>query len=72
MSTITFIYHKGIQNRRVLIVGLIVLLSAAVTTGFVWMHTDQVIAPPGLRVMDALWRFFVCRCPDFPDLLSSF
>jgi len=63
MSTITSIYHKSIQNRRMLIVGLIVLLSIALTSGFVWIQTDQVMAPPGLRFMDALWRFFVCRCP---------
>jgi hypothetical protein len=23
----------------------------------------QVIAPPGLRVLDWVWKVFVCRCP---------
>lgn len=70
MSTNTSVAQKVIPTRRMLIIGLIVLLSIAVTTGFVWMQTDHVIAPPGLRLMDAYWRFFVCRCLVFPDLLS--
>lgn len=49
--------------RRVLLIGLVILLGVAVTTGFVWMHTDHVIAPPGLRLMDELWTLFICRCP---------
>jgi hypothetical protein len=72
MSTITSIYHKSIENRRVLIVGLIVLLSMAITTGFAWFHTDHVIAPPGLRLMDGLWKLFICRCSVFPDLLGFY
>ena len=66
MSTNTSVAQKVIPTHRMLIIGLIVLLSIAVTTGFVWMQTDHVIAPPGLRLMDAYWRFFVCRCPVFP------
>jgi len=67
MSTITSTFHKVIQNQRVLLTGLIIILGAAVTTGFIWMHIDHVIAPPGLRLMDALWKFFICRCPNFPN-----
>jgi len=70
MSTNTSVAPKIIPIRRVLVIGLIIILSIAVTTGFVWMQTDHVIAPPGLRLIDAYWRFFVCRCPVFPDLLS--
>ena len=69
MTTNTSAVSKITPSRRVLLTGLMLLLVIAVIAGFVWMQTDQVIAPPGLRVMDALWRFFVCRCPDFPDLL---
>jgi len=43
---------------RLFVIGLIVLCVLLVTSGFVWMQTDQTIAPPGLRVMDALWRMF--------------
>ena len=70
MSTNTSVAPKIIPIRRVLVIGLIIILSIVVTTGFVWMQTDHVIAPPGLRLIDAYWRFFVCRCPVFPDLLS--
>jgi hypothetical protein len=63
MSTTTSTYHKVIRNRRVLVAGLIILLSLIVITGFVWMQTDHVIAPPGLRIMNAFWTLFICRCP---------
>jgi uncharacterized membrane protein YbjE (DUF340 family) len=59
MSTNTSADRKIILNRRMLAIGLIVILSAIVTTGFVWIQTDHVIAPPGLRIMDWLWRVFV-------------
>jgi hypothetical protein len=70
MSINTSASPKVIPIRRVLLTGLIVILSITVTAGFVRMQTDHVIAPPGLRLIDAYWRFFVCRCPVFPDLLS--
>ena len=63
MSINTSASPTGIPIRRVLLIGLMILLSIAVTTGFVWMQTDQVIAHPGLRLIDGLWRFFICRCP---------
>lgn len=68
MSINTSASPKGISNRRVLLIGLMILLGIAVTTGFVWIQTDHVIAPPGLRLIEGLWRFFICRCPVFPDL----
>jgi len=70
MSTNISTTQKVIPSRRVLLTGLIALLGIVVTAGFVWMRTDHVIAPPGLRLMDVYWRFFVCRCPVFPDLLN--
>jgi hypothetical protein len=70
MSSNTSVAQKVIPSRRVLVTGLMIILGIAVTTGFVWMQTDQVIAPPGLRLMEAYWRFFICRCPIFPDLLN--
>ena len=63
MSTNTFIDTKVIRIRHMVVIGLMIMLGIAVTTGFAWMQTDQVIAPPGLRIMDWLWRVFVCRCP---------
>jgi hypothetical protein len=68
MSTNTSVSPKVFPIRRVLVTGLIIILGIAVTTGFVWIQTDHVIAPPGLRLMDGLWRFFICRCPVFPNL----
>jgi hypothetical protein len=56
-------YLNVIPFGRALTIGLIVIPMIAATTGFVWMQTDQLIAPPGLRVLDWLWRVFVCRCP---------
>lgn len=63
MSINTSASPKVIPIRRILVIGLIIILGIAVTTGFVWMQTDHVIAPPGLRLMYGLWRLFVCRCP---------
>lgn len=62
MSTTTSTYHKVIQKRPVLVIGLIIILGIAITTGFVWKQIDHVIAPPGLRVLNWLWSVFVCRC----------
>jgi hypothetical protein len=59
MSAIMSAYLRGVQSRRRLVIGLLVLLALAVTTGFVWMQTDHVIAPPGLRMMNWLWSVFV-------------
>lgn len=49
------------------IIGILILL---ISTGFVWMATDQVIAPPLVRTMDFLWKLVVCRCFFQFDLLS--
>ncbi len=57
----------AISDLKVKIIGLMVL---AISTGFVWMATNQVIAPPITRILDLLWRLFVCRCFFQFDLLS--
>ena len=57
------LFLKGMPATPALVMGLIVILAIAVTTGFVWIQMDQIIAPPGLRVLDWLWRVFVCGCP---------
>jgi hypothetical protein len=62
MSTKTHFYLKIIPAGRALVIGVIVILAITGTTGFVWIQTDQVIATPGLRVLDWVWRVFVCRC----------
>lgn len=62
MSTAISISPKRSLNRRVLVIGLIVILGVLMTTGFVWVQVDHTIAPPGLRMLDWLWRLFVCRC----------
>ena len=63
MSMKIHTYLKVMPASRALVIGLILILAIAVTSGFVWIQTDQVIAPPGLRVLDWLWTVFVCRCP---------
>jgi hypothetical protein len=63
MSMNTATSPKVIPVRRVLVTGLTIILVIAVTTGFVWLQTDHVIAPPGLRMLSWLWSVFVCRCP---------
>jgi len=52
---------------KVKLMGMFILV---ISTGFVWLATDQTIAPPMLRTMDLLWRLFVCRCVFQFDLLS--
>jgi hypothetical protein len=51
---------------KVKLMGMLILV---ISTGFVWMSTSQVIAPPILRTADVLWRLFVCRCFFQFDLL---
>jgi hypothetical protein len=54
--------QKMIPTRRVMVISMVVIVIVLVTTGFVWMRTDPVIAPPSLRVLDWLWTVFVCHC----------
>ena len=50
MSITTRTYAKIAPSHRALIIGLIAFLSIAVAAGYIWIMTDQVIAPP----MDSL------------------
>lgn len=52
---------------KVKLMGMLLLV---ISTGFVWMATDQTVAPPLVRTMDILWRIFVCRCFFQFDLLQ--
>ena len=72
MSTDTSVYAKVIPGRRVLVAGLMILLAITITTGFVWIYTNRVVVSSGLNLIGDLWKLFICRCPNFPDLLSSF
>jgi len=64
MSAIIFTLPKITPARRLLvIISLLVILGISTTAGFVYMQMDQVIAPPSLRILDWLWKVFVCRCP---------
>jgi hypothetical protein len=56
-------FLKVMPASRVFGMALILILATAVTSAFIRIQTDQVIAPPGLRVLDWLWSVFVCRCP---------
>lgn len=62
MSSIIFNFSKVIRI-RLLVIGLTITLGIAVTVGLIWMRMEQVIAPPGLRIMDWLWRVFLFWCP---------
>lgn len=62
MSTKIFTLSKVIRSDRAVLIWLMIILGIAVLAGVVWMQADQVIAPPGLRLMDGLWRLFICRC----------
>jgi hypothetical protein len=53
-------------GRKLKLLGILILL---VSTGFVWLATDQTIAPPIVRTMDLFWRLFVCQCFFQFDLL---
>jgi len=57
----------SISGLKVKLIGILVL---GISTGFVWMATDQTIAPPLVRTMDFLWRLVVCRCVFQFDLLN--
>ena len=52
-------YFKFISAIRPYMIILILILACGVTTGFIWLQMDQVIAPPGLRLVDWFWRMFV-------------
>ena len=62
MSAQIFIDLKAIFTSRALGLGLTVVLIVIVITSLVWIQADQVIAPPELRILDWLWKVFVCRC----------
>ncbi|HKY55897.1 MAG TPA: hypothetical protein VJM08_16390 [Anaerolineales bacterium] len=61
--SITRLFLKIMPASRVLVMGLIVILAIALATGFIWIQTDQVIAPPSLRLLNWLWKVFICQCP---------
>ena len=50
MSITTRTYAKIVPSRRALAIALIAFLIIAVSAGYIWIMTDQVIAPP----MDSL------------------
>jgi hypothetical protein len=52
-------YFKFITVIRPYMIILILILACGLTSGFIWMRTAPVIAPPGLRLMDWFWRVFV-------------
>jgi hypothetical protein len=56
------LFSKIMPARQAHVIRLIVIVAIAVTTGFIRIQTDQVIAPPGWRVLDWLWRVFICGC----------
>jgi len=51
-------FLRDLVSNRLFIAMFIVLVVFLITSGFVSMQTEQTIAPPGLRVMDSLWRLF--------------
>ena len=49
---------KDVTINGKFVIGLIILLAIVLVIGYAWLQTDQVIAPPGLRILDKLWRLF--------------
>lgn len=58
MSTIIHIVEKSISSHRTLINAGIILLSASLVAIYIDIMTAQTIAPPGIRILDFLWRAF--------------
>ena len=58
MSTIIPTDHKVNLSRQVLMIAGIVLASTTLVALYIWVMTAQTIAPPGLRMLDFLWRAF--------------
>jgi sterol desaturase/sphingolipid hydroxylase (fatty acid hydroxylase superfamily) len=52
--------RKPIAASQIFMIGLSIILAAAVIAGFVW--TQHTIAPPALRLSDWFWKVFVCQC----------
>jgi nitrogen fixation/metabolism regulation signal transduction histidine kinase len=60
MSTITHLVQKATSSRRTLATVLaIIFLSIVLVTIYIEIMTAQMIAPPGLRVLDFFWRAFL-------------
>jgi hypothetical protein len=49
------LFLKVMPAGRMFGMALILILAVAVTSGFIRIQTDQMIAPPGVRVLDWLW-----------------
>ena len=62
MSTKIRAYLTFTPAGRTLIIGLLITLAMAVIAGFGGIQTENVIARPGLRMLDWLWQVFLCRC----------
>jgi hypothetical protein len=56
------LFWKVMPASLAFLMALILMTAIAVTSGFVHIQMDQVIAPPGIRVLDWLWKVFICHC----------
>jgi len=72
MSTTTRTYAKIVPSRRALAIALIAFLIIAVTAGYIWIMTDQVIAPPmdPLSMVDAF--HYAVNSEDVDAVLALF
>ena len=43
---------------RTFVLALVIVMALLLAVGYVWIQTAHVIAPPGMRLMDGLWRSF--------------
>jgi hypothetical protein len=53
-----YTYLKVPAIQRILVIGLLLMMAFAATTGFVWVETNPVIAPARLRMLTWLWSLF--------------
>ncbi len=59
MSTIIRVIQKATSSRRRLVITVVIIfLSTALVTIYIEIMTAQMIAPPGLRVLEFFWRSF--------------
>lgn len=58
MSTKIHIVQQITSSRRILMAAGFILLSAILIAIYIEIMTAQIIAPPGVRVLEFFWRAF--------------
>lgn len=59
MAVKTRTASSSMPTRRVLMIGILLILALGVIVAAGWLQADYVIAPPPLRLMNWLWGIFI-------------